>query len=30
MENVHEGAVWALAWHPLGHYLVSSSNDCTK
>lgn len=23
----HEGAIWSLAWHPLGHLLVSGSND---
>jgi polyadenylation factor subunit 2 len=25
----HEGAVWSLAWHPLGHVLCSGSNDNT-
>ncbi|CAE8648004.1 unnamed protein product, partial [Polarella glacialis] len=23
----HEGPVWDLAWHPMGHLLVSGSND---
>eukprot|EP00117_Sycon_ciliatum_P043167 scpid81393/ scgid31290/ pre-mRNA 3&apos; WD repeat-containing protein 33; WD repeat-containing protein WDC146 len=27
IETAHEGAVWSLAWHPLGHMLVSGSND---
>ena len=30
METAHEGAVWSLAWHPLGHMLASGSNDCTR
>eukprot|EP00127_Corallochytrium_limacisporum_P006892 Clim_evm7s237 gene=Clim_evmTU7s237 len=25
----HEQAVWAVAWHPLGHVLATGSNDCT-
>lgn len=25
--GAHEGPVWSLAWHPLGHLLVSGSND---
>lgn len=25
----HEGAVWSLAWHPMGHILCSGSNDNT-
>lgn len=29
MEAAHESAVWALDWHPLGHILVSGSNDYT-
>ncbi|XP_069106049.1 pre-mRNA 3' end processing protein WDR33-like [Argopecten irradians] len=29
MEEAHEGMVWSLAWHPLGHILVSGSNDHT-
>ena len=27
MEDAHEGMVWDLSWHPLGHMLVSGSND---
>ena len=27
MEQAHEGMVWSLAWHPLGHILASGSND---
>ncbi|RMX45751.1 hypothetical protein pdam_00004175 [Pocillopora damicornis] len=27
MEMAHEGMVWSLAWHPLGHILCSGSND---
>jgi len=30
MESVpgaHEGPIWSLSWHPLGHLLVSGSND---
>jgi polyadenylation factor subunit 2 len=26
-ENAHEAMVWDLSWHPLGHMLVSGSND---
>ncbi|XP_070207931.1 pre-mRNA 3' end processing protein WDR33-like isoform X2 [Littorina saxatilis] len=29
MEEAHEGMVWSLDWHPLGHILVSGSNDHT-
>ncbi|XP_077998427.1 uncharacterized protein LOC144451462 [Glandiceps talaboti] len=29
MEQAHEGMVWSLAWHPLGHILCSGSNDHT-
>ncbi len=29
MEEAHESAVWSLDWHPLGHILVSGSNDYT-
>jgi len=29
MEAAHESSVWAAAWHPLGHMLVTSSNDHT-
>ena len=27
MEEAHDGMVWDLSWHPLGHMLVSGSND---
>lgn len=27
MEDAHESIVWDLSWHPLGHMLVSGSND---
>lgn len=27
MDQAHEGMVWSLAWHPLGHILCSGSND---
>ncbi|BFZ23784.1 hypothetical protein BsWGS_26823 [Bradybaena similaris] len=27
MEEAHEGMVWSVAWHPLGHILASGSND---
>ncbi|XP_077361831.1 pre-mRNA 3' end processing protein WDR33 isoform X2 [Festucalex cinctus] len=27
MEMAHEGMIWSLAWHPLGHILCSGSND---
>jgi len=27
--NAHDGAVFSLAWHPLGHVLASGSNDFT-
>ena len=27
MENAHDGAVYSLDWHPLGHILVSGSHD---
>lgn len=30
MDNAHEGMVWSLAWHPLGHILCSGSNDHTS
>lgn len=29
MENAHESSVFSLDWHPLGHILVSGSNDHT-
>ncbi|XP_023653946.2 pre-mRNA 3' end processing protein WDR33 [Paramormyrops kingsleyae] len=30
MEMAHEGMIWSLAWHPLGHILCSGSNDHTS
>lgn len=27
--NAHEGSVWDLAWHPMGHLLCSGSQDQT-
>ena len=27
MEDAHEAMIWDLSWHPLGHILVSGSND---
>lgn len=27
VEEAHEGMIWGLSWHPLGHILVSGSND---
>ncbi|EDV24170.1 uncharacterized protein TRIADDRAFT_26233 [Trichoplax adhaerens] len=27
IEQAHEGMIWSLAWHPLGHILCSGSND---
>ena len=29
MEDAHEHMIWSLAWHPLGHIIVSGSNDFT-
>ena len=29
MESAHEGFVWNLSWHPLGHLLCSGANDHT-
>ena len=29
MEGAHEGMIWDMSWHPLGHILVSGSNDHT-
>lgn len=29
MENAHDGMIWDLKWHPLGHILCSGSNDHT-
>ncbi|KAL3313244.1 WD repeat-containing protein 33 [Cichlidogyrus casuarinus] len=27
IEDAHEAMIWSLAWHPLGHILVSGGND---
>lgn len=27
LPNAHDGPVWSLSWHPLGHLLVSGSHD---
>ncbi|RCH88026.1 WD repeat-containing protein 33, partial [Rhizopus stolonifer] len=29
LETAHESNVWSLDWHPVGHILVSGSNDHT-
>lgn len=29
IDEAHEGMVWCMAWHPLGHVLVTGSNDHT-
>ena len=29
METAHDGFIWNVAWHPLGHVLCSASNDHT-
>jgi len=29
IDEAHETMVWSLSWHPLGHVLVSGSNDHT-
>lgn len=29
MEHAHDATVWSLTYHPLGHLLVSGSNDFT-
>jgi polyadenylation factor subunit 2 len=29
IDEAHDTMVWSLAWHPLGHILVSGSNDHT-
>jgi hypothetical protein len=26
--GAHDSAVWDFSWHPMGHILVSSGNDC--
>ncbi|KAK8751366.1 hypothetical protein OTU49_014413, partial [Cherax quadricarinatus] len=30
IEAAHDGIIWDLAWHPLGHILCSGSNDHTS
>jgi polyadenylation factor subunit 2 len=25
--TAHEGTIWTMAWHPLGHLLCSGAND---
>lgn len=30
MESAHDNAIWSLSWHPIGHMLVSGSNDNTR
>ena len=30
LEAAHEGIVWSLDWHPVGHILASGSNDNTS
>jgi len=29
MEAAHDSNIWSLDWHPIGHILVSGSNDHT-
>ena len=29
IETAHDGFIWDLDWHPLGHVLCSASNDHT-
>ena len=29
LEGAHDGIVWTLDWHPLGHVLTSGSADCS-
>ena len=29
LDTAHESYVWSLTWHPIGHLLVSGSNDHT-
>ena len=29
MNQAHDGMIWDLKWHPLGHILCSASNDHT-
>ena len=30
INEAHETMVWSLAWHPMGHILVSGSNDHSR
>ena len=30
INDAHETMVWSLAWHPMGHILVSGSNDHSR
>ena len=30
VDNAHEGMIWTTKWHPLGHVLVTGSNDHTR
>ena len=27
MDEAHDGMIWDMSWHPLGHMLVTGSND---
>lgn len=27
IDGAHDNMIWSLAWHPLGHILVSGGND---
>ena len=27
IDNAHEGIIWDIKWHPLGHITASASND---
>lgn len=29
IDDAHDNMIWSLAWHPLGHILVSGGNDFT-
>lgn len=29
LPGAHDGVIWSLDWHPLGHMLLSASADCT-
>jgi len=30
MEEAHDGMIWDMSWHTLGHMLVTGSNDRRK